>query len=84
VDIAAWCCLCILCVVMGFYLKHLNRKQGQHRVALGLPAELEDISVMTPEQAEAYKRRLTERMNAQGLNAAQLYENAFDDLTDFE
>lgn len=69
---------------MGFYLKHLNHKQGRRRVALGLPAELEDMSVMTTVQAEAYKRSLTEKMRAQGLDAAQLYENAFDDLTDFE
>jgi hypothetical protein len=69
---------------MGFYLKYLNRKQARRRVALGLPAELEDISVMTSAEAEAYKRSLTERMSAQGFDAAQLYENAFDDLTDFE
>jgi hypothetical protein len=84
VDIAAWSCLCVLCIVMGLYLKYLNRKQARRRVALGLPAELEDMSIMTSEEADAYRRDLTERLRAQGFDETKLYENAFDDMTDFE
>jgi hypothetical protein len=39
---------------------------------------------MTTQEAEEYKRELTATMLAQGLDEAKLYENAFDDMTDFE
>lgn len=69
---------------MRFYLGHLNKKQEQRRVALGLPANLKDMSIMPLEEAELYKAELTEQMRALGLNEATLYENAFDDMTDRE
>ncbi|WVQ81318.1 hypothetical protein IAT38_003441 [Cryptococcus sp. DSM 104549] len=84
VDIGCWSVLILLMVTMSFYLRHLNRKQAIRRAALGLPAELEDMSIMTTEEAKEYKVKLTEHMRAHGLDEAKLYENAFDDMTDFE
>ncbi|OCF32432.1 allantoate transporter [Kwoniella heveanensis BCC8398] len=84
VDIGCWSVLVILIVAMRFYLGHLNRKQASRRAAIGLPAELEDTSIMTTAEAKAYKVKLTESMKENGLDSAKLYENAFDDMTDFE
>jgi hypothetical protein len=83
-DIGAWSALCLLCVIMGAYLKYLNRRQARRRLALGLPEQLEDMSIMTAEEANAYKRTLSEQLNAGGFDSSRLYENAFDDRTDFE
>lgn len=46
-TIGAWSAVCLLCVIMGAYLKYLNRRQGRRRLALGLPEQLEDMSIMT-------------------------------------
>ncbi|WRT69284.1 uncharacterized protein IL334_006268 [Kwoniella shivajii] len=84
VDIGCWSVLILLIIAMRFYLAHLNRKQAVKRASLGMPSELEDMSIMTTEEAKAYKIKLTEHMKAHGLDEAKLYENAFDDMTDFE
>lgn len=82
VDMACWSVLCILALSMGAYLKYLNKKQEERRLAIGLPGKLKDMSIMTTKEAEEYKAELTAQMLAQGLDEAKLYENAFDDLTD--
>ncbi|KAK8869495.1 hypothetical protein IAR55_000060 [Kwoniella newhampshirensis] len=84
VDIGCWAVLFLLIVSMSFYLKFLNRKQAARRKALGLPENLEDMSIMTTEEATKYKVNLIEHMKEHGLDEAKLYENAFDDMTDFE
>ncbi|WVQ85169.1 hypothetical protein IAT38_007334 [Cryptococcus sp. DSM 104549] len=84
VNIGCWSVLFCLICGMRLYLGYLNRKQEKRRVALGLPAGLKDISIMGFEEAEAYKRELTETMKAAGIDQAKMYENAFDDMTDFE
>lgn len=84
VDIGCWSVLFILALSMGAYLKYLNKKQAERRIALGLPGELKDMSIMTMQEADAYKLELTARMAAEGLSEAKLYENAFDDMTDRE
>ncbi|OCF71540.1 allantoate transporter [Kwoniella mangroviensis CBS 8886] len=40
--------------------------------------------VMTNEEAAAYKVELTEHVKANGLDEAKFYENAFEDMTDYE
>ena len=69
---------------MGIHLKHLNAKQRERRLALGLPGDLKDMSIMNLDQASAYKAELTQEMRAQGLEIQELYEKSFDDMTDFE
>lgn len=51
---------------------------------MGLPGDLEDMSIMTLEEAAAYKDALNERLRASGFDETKLFENAFDDMTDFE
>jgi hypothetical protein len=82
VDIGCWSVLCLLIISMRFYLAHLNRKQEAKRVAMGLPADLKDMSIMSHEEADAYKQELTAMLAQKGMTEAQLFENAFDDLTD--
>lgn len=48
------------------------------------PAELKDMSIMDPVEADKYKIELTERLRAQGFDTQRMYQNAFDDLTDFQ
>jgi len=48
------------------------------------PAELKDMSIMDPVEADKYKIELTERLRAQGFDTERMYQNAFDDLTDFQ
>ncbi|KAK8846532.1 hypothetical protein IAR55_005618 [Kwoniella newhampshirensis] len=84
VDIACWSMEFILVVSMGFYLKYLNRRQEARRVALGMPANLKDISIMSTAEADAYKLELAEMMRQKGTNMDSLNENAYDDMTDFE
>lgn len=67
---------------MGFYLGRLNKAQEKKRVALGLPANIKDISIMPTEEAEAYKIELAEMMRRAGLDYAKATENSFDDMTD--
>lgn len=69
---------------MGIYLKLLNKRQEARRLALGLPADLKDMSIMSMEEAEAYKTELTQVMRAQGKDLDSLNVNSFDDMTDFE
>lgn len=40
------------------------------------------MSIMTIEEAKAYKTKLTQQMQEKGLDEAKLYENAFDDVAD--
>ncbi|KAL7424634.1 hypothetical protein Q5752_000318 [Cryptotrichosporon argae] len=84
VDIGCWCVLFITVCVMGVYLKHLNRKQEARRVALGMPANLKDTSIMTTAEADAYRLELEQAMRASGVAPEKLNEFAFDDLTDFQ
>ncbi|BEJ16693.1 hypothetical protein CspHIS471_0600940 [Cutaneotrichosporon sp. HIS471] len=84
VDIACWCILLILIVTMGFYLKYLNRKQEARRVALGFPAGLKDMSIMSHKEAEEYKQELNAKLRAAGMDPDMFNEHAFEDLTDFE
>ncbi|WVW79035.1 hypothetical protein I302_100998 [Kwoniella bestiolae CBS 10118] len=84
VDIACWCVEFILVVSMGFHLRRLNRKQEARRVAMGLPANLKDISIMSTAEADAYKIELEQMMAAAGVNRDLLNQNSFDDMTDFE
>lgn len=84
VDIACWCVLWLLVISMGFYLRLLNKRQEARRVALGMPANLKDISIMGTVEAEAYKLELAEQMRAGGYSMDKLNENAFDDMTDFQ
>lgn len=84
VDIGCWCVLLLLIIFMGQYLKVLNKRQEARRVALGLPANIKDISLMSVEEADKYKIELEEMMRASGVDRAHFNEQAFDDLTDFE
>jgi len=43
---------------MGMYIK--NRKKVQRRIALGLPSDIQDMSIMNTEDAMAYRIALTE------------------------
>lgn len=82
---ACWALLCVVIFCMGFYLAHLNRQQEKRREALGLPTKLKDMSIMSLEEADAYKIELMETLARQGnVDAERLYENSFDDMTDFE
>lgn len=83
-DLACWSALFCTVVFTYFYLIYLNRKKEKQRASFGLPSKLEDMSIMTLEEAAKYKADLTEKLRAQGFDQAKLYENAFDDLTDFE
>lgn len=84
VDLACWSLLCLLVLSMGAYLKYLNKRQEARRVSLGLPANLKDISIMSTDDATAYRKVLSERLKAEGFDETKLNENAFDDMTDFE
>lgn len=67
---------------MGFYLAFLNRKQEAKRVALGLPANIKDMSIMSNAEADAYKVELAEMMQRAGLDYGKATEGSFDDMTD--
>ncbi|ORY26790.1 major facilitator superfamily domain-containing protein [Naematelia encephala] len=84
VDVCCWSVLCILILSMGFHLNRLNKKQRARREAMGLPGDLEDMSIMTLEEATAYRTMLTERLRGQGFDETKLYDKAYDDMTDFE
>jgi hypothetical protein len=84
VDVCCWAVEFALVVSMGFYLRMLNRRQEAKRVALGMPANLKDISIMPQEEAEKYRVELEQSMAASGHDARFLNESAFDDLTDFK
>ncbi|RSH89875.1 hypothetical protein EHS25_001861 [Saitozyma podzolica] len=83
-DIAAWSLLCVLCVAMGFHLRHLNNKQAKRRMDLGLSIDIQDMSIMSLEEASAYRLALTQQLRQHGFDEAKLYEHSFDDMTDFE
>ncbi|KAJ9119020.1 hypothetical protein QFC22_003509 [Naganishia vaughanmartiniae] len=82
VDIAFWCLLAILALVMGAHLKYLNKKQEQRRVALGRPAEVKDTSIMSLEEGRAYKEELRLALLAEGKDVKDMNLESFDDLTD--
>lgn len=85
VDIACWCMEFILVCSMGQYLRILNKRQEAKRVAMGLPANIKDTSIMTTTEAEAYRVELAEIMRAQGISQTVLDDAlalAFEDLTD--
>lgn len=81
---ACWALLCLVALGMGMYLKLLNRRQERRRVSLGLPGKLEDMSIMSLDDADAYKVKLMDTLREQGHDAEALYANSFDDMTDFE
>nr|XP_019013873.1 allantoate transporter [Kwoniella pini CBS 10737]OCF52654.1 allantoate transporter [Kwoniella pini CBS 10737] len=83
-DIGCWVVLFCLIIAMRFYLGALNRKQARRRAAMGLPEDLQDMSIMSQQEATTYKIELTERMKDQGMDETRLYENAFEDMTDYE
>ena len=74
----------MLALSMGAYLKYLNKRQAERRVQMGLPRDLKDMSIMTSEGAEKYRAELATRMREEGMDERKLYENSFNDLTDFE
>ncbi|ORX39563.1 major facilitator superfamily domain-containing protein [Kockovaella imperatae] len=84
VDIACWCIEFILVVSMGFYLGRLNKRQEERRVAMGLPRDIKDMSIMSTVEAEAYKVELAAMMASAGLSIDQFNPASFDDMTDFE
>ncbi|RSH84062.1 hypothetical protein EHS25_005307 [Saitozyma podzolica] len=84
VDIGCWSVLVLLCIAMFFHLRRLNRRQAIRRRELGLPEDLKDISIMTIDEAAAYRAELSVVMREQGINRDIVFENAFDDMTDFE
>lgn len=84
VDIGCWSVLVLLCIAMFFHLRRLNRRQAVRRRELGLPEDLKDISIMTIDEAAAYRAELSVVMREQGINRDIVFENAFDDMTDFE
>ncbi|TXT04298.1 hypothetical protein VHUM_04185 [Vanrija humicola] len=84
VDIACWCMLLILALSMGVYLNVLNKRKEAQRVAMGLPANLKDMSIMTTEEADAYRKELSQRLAAEGFDESRLWGQSFDDMTDFE
>lgn len=43
--------LCLLYLTMGAYAHYLNKTQERRRVALGLPANLKDMSIMSIDEA---------------------------------
>jgi hypothetical protein len=84
VDIGCWSVLVLLCIAMFFHLRRLNRRQAIRRREVGLPEDLKDISIMTIDEAAAYRAELSVVMREQGINRDIVFENAFDDMTDFE
>nr|WVH01934.1 allantoate transporter [Naematelia aurantialba] len=82
VDVGCWSCLCCLIIAMRFYLAYLNRKQEAKRVAMGLPANLKDMSILSHEEADVYRRELSVLLAQHGMTEAKLFEDAFEDLTD--
>lgn len=84
VDIACWSMLCLLILAMSIHLRLLNRRQEARRVALGLPAGLQDISIMSAKEAEEYRVVLAQKMRESGVDESRLSDQAFDDLTDFQ
>ena len=83
-DIGAWTGLFLTCLVMGLYLKYLNKKKRERRIELGLPAELQDMSIMSIPEAARYRAELTTALRASGFDETKLFEGAFDDMTDIE
>jgi hypothetical protein len=53
-------------------------------VALGLPGHLEDMSIMTTAEADAYRAQLIRNLTEQGFDEHRLFENSFEDITDFK
>jgi hypothetical protein len=61
-----------------------SKCQAARRVALGLPGHLEDMSIMTTAEADAYREELIRNLTEQGFDEHRLFENSFDDITDFK
>ncbi|WWC60049.1 uncharacterized protein I303_102612 [Kwoniella dejecticola CBS 10117] len=78
-DMACWSLLFVLICSMAVYLKYLNRRQAKKRERMGRMSNVRDMSIMTLEQAAAYKRELAAAGEGEDVNA-----HAFDDLTDFQ
>ncbi|WRT65301.1 uncharacterized protein IL334_002244 [Kwoniella shivajii] len=78
-DMACWCLLFTMIVTMALYLKYLNRRQMKKRERMGRVVNLRDMSIMTLEEAAAYKRELAAAGESEDINS-----HAFDDLTDFQ
>lgn len=84
VDLGCWSAFFCTVIFTYFYLQRLNKRKEQQRVHLGLPAQLKDMSIMSIDEASAYRTDLANRLLTAGFDPNKLYENAFDDMTDFE
>ncbi|RSH95547.1 hypothetical protein EHS25_000639 [Saitozyma podzolica] len=73
-NIICWAALFVLVISMGAYLKLLNRRKAAQRVELGLPADLKDMSIMSLEEAAAYREELRASLAAQGKSEAALFD----------
>jgi hypothetical protein len=73
----------VITLLMGAYLKCLNKQQEKRRVAAGEVGPVVDTSIMTLEEAEAYKRSQAVGVNESGGVVAE-NKHAFEDLTDFQ
>lgn len=69
---------------MANHLKYLNKKQHLQRTAAGKIGHMEDTSIMTLEDASAYKQRLNDSAPTEGLQATKLHRDGLEDLTDFQ
>ncbi|WVQ62895.1 hypothetical protein V866_005884 [Kwoniella sp. B9012] len=78
-DMSCWALLFILICSMAVYLKYLNRRQRKKRERMGRMVDIQDMSIMTLEEAAAYKRELAAAGEGHDINA-----HAFDDLTDLQ
>ena len=65
----------ILVVVTAGYLRLLNRKHANMRVAVGKSATIVDLSMMTTEELKA------QGLSGNEIEGEQIGEKAFDDIT---
>ncbi len=81
-DLGCWICLFFLICLQGWNLRRLNKKQIAKREALGLPADIQDMSIMSTAEAAAYRIELSVIMRNAGFDEEKFNENSFGDLTD--
>ncbi|KAF8210569.1 MFS general substrate transporter [Mycena galopus ATCC 62051] len=74
-DLICWVLLAFFTVVTAGYLKYLNKRHADRRVALGKPAKIHDTSLETVKEGIARRATDVSTANAQNLQS-------FDDLTD--
>ncbi|OCF58222.1 hypothetical protein L486_04252 [Kwoniella mangroviensis CBS 10435] len=78
-DMSCWALLFTLICSMAVYLRYLNRRQRKKRERMGRMVDIQDMSIMTLEEAAAYKRELAAAGEGHDINA-----HAFDDLSDLQ